>query len=62
MIGVAHAGWKGLRAGVIEATVTTMRRLGAHATNRASFGAFNTDADIDRLVESLGTVARVMQL
>jgi cysteine desulfurase / selenocysteine lyase len=39
-----------------------MRRLGAHATNRASFGAFNTDADIDRLVESLGTVARVMQL
>jgi cysteine desulfurase/selenocysteine lyase len=39
-----------------------MRRLGAHATNRASFGAFNTDADIDRLIESLGTVARVMQL
>lgn len=26
---VAHAGWKGLRAGVIEATVQTMRRLGA---------------------------------
>jgi cysteine desulfurase / selenocysteine lyase len=39
-----------------------MRRLGAHATNRASFGVFNTDADIDRLIESLGTVARVMQL
>jgi cysteine desulfurase/selenocysteine lyase len=39
-----------------------MRRLGAHATNRASFGAFNTDADVDRLIESLGTVARVMQL
>jgi cysteine desulfurase / selenocysteine lyase len=39
-----------------------MRRLGAHATNRASFGAFNTDADIDRLVEALGSVARVMQL
>jgi cysteine desulfurase/selenocysteine lyase len=39
-----------------------MRRLGAHATNRASFGAFNTEADIDRLVEALATVARVMQL
>jgi cysteine desulfurase / selenocysteine lyase len=39
-----------------------MRRLGAHATNRASFGAFNTDTDIDRLIEALGSVARVMQL
>jgi len=39
-----------------------MRRLGAHATNRASFGAFNTEADIDRLIEALGSVARVMQL
>jgi YfiH family protein len=27
--GVAHAGWRGLRAGVIGATVTAMRRLGA---------------------------------
>jgi cysteine desulfurase / selenocysteine lyase len=39
-----------------------MRCLGAHATNRASFGAFNTVADVDRLIDSLGTVARVMQL
>jgi cysteine desulfurase / selenocysteine lyase len=39
-----------------------MRRLGAHATNRASFGAFNTETDIDRLLEALGSVARVMQL
>lgn len=29
VIGVAHAGWKGLRAGVVEATVQAMRRLGA---------------------------------
>lgn len=29
VIGVAHAGWRGLVAGVIEATVETMRDLGA---------------------------------
>jgi YfiH family protein len=29
VFGVAHAGWKGLRAGVIEDAVKTMRRLGA---------------------------------
>lgn len=29
LIGVAHAGWKGLRAGVVEATVQAMRRMGA---------------------------------
>ena len=39
-----------------------MRCLRAHATNRASFGVFNTFADVDRLIEGLGTVARVMQL
>ena len=27
--GVVHAGWKGLRAGVVESAVTAMRRLGA---------------------------------
>ena len=39
-----------------------MRRLGAAATTRASYSAFSTAADTDRLIEGLGTVARVMQL
>lgn len=29
VIAVAHAGWKGLRAGVVEAAVQSMRRMGA---------------------------------
>jgi cysteine desulfurase/selenocysteine lyase len=39
-----------------------MRRLGATATTRASYSAFSTVADTDRLIEGLGTVARVLQL
>lgn len=39
-----------------------MRRLGAAATNRASYSAFSTVADTDRLIEGLGTVARIMRL
>lgn len=30
VIGAAHAGWKGARAGVIEAVITEMKSLGAH--------------------------------
>jgi polyphenol oxidase len=29
VLGIAHAGWRGLRAGVVQSAVTTMRRLGA---------------------------------
>jgi cysteine desulfurase/selenocysteine lyase len=39
-----------------------MRRLGVHATARASFAVHNTSADIDRLIEALGEVRRVLQL
>ncbi len=39
-----------------------MRRLGATATTRASYSAFSTTEDTDRLLEGLATVARVLQL
>jgi cysteine desulfurase / selenocysteine lyase len=43
-------------------TQPLMRRLGAMATTRASYAVHNTTADTDRLIEALGTVARVLQL
>ena len=43
-------------------TQPLMRRLGATATTRASYAVHNTPADTDRLIEALGTVARVLQL
>jgi cysteine desulfurase/selenocysteine lyase len=39
-----------------------MRRLGVHATTRASLAVHNTSADIDRLIDGLGAVRRVLQL
>jgi cysteine desulfurase/selenocysteine lyase len=36
-----------------------MRRLGVAATARASFGLYNTKADVDRLAEGLETVSRI---
>ncbi len=35
-------------------TQPLMRRLGASATNRASYAVHNTTADTDRLIEALG--------
>jgi YfiH family protein len=32
VIGAAHAGWRGALAGIVEATITAMERLGAHRT------------------------------
>ena len=39
-----------------------MRRLGVSATTRASFAVHNSAADVDRLIEGLGTVRHVLQL
>jgi cysteine desulfurase/selenocysteine lyase len=39
-----------------------MRRLGVHATTRASFAVHNSVDDVARLAEGLATVARVLQL
>lgn len=36
VVGAAHAGWRGAVAGVIEATVDAMVRLGAEVTNMAA--------------------------
>jgi cysteine desulfurase/selenocysteine lyase len=43
-------------------TQPLMRRLGVSATTRASFAVHNSTADIDRLVDGLETVRRVLQL
>jgi YfiH family protein len=62
--GVAHAGWRGLEAGIIQATVGAMRRLGATDVTAVlgpcihaecyEFGA----ADLDRLAARLGPAVR----
>ena len=39
-----------------------MRRLGVSATTRASFAVHNSTTDVERLIEGLGTVRRVLQL
>ncbi len=39
-----------------------MRRLGVSATTRASFAVHNSTADVERLIEGLGTVRRVLAL
>jgi cysteine desulfurase / selenocysteine lyase len=43
-------------------TQPLMRRLGVAATTRASYAVHNSTADTDRLIDALGTVARVLQL
>ena len=38
VIGAAHAGWRGLKAGVLEQTVSAMRRLAPNAIIECHFG------------------------
>lgn len=60
VIGAAHAGWRGLRAGVLQRTVAEMRRLGADEVvwqlgpciSPAAY-EFGPD-DLERLREALG--------
>jgi copper oxidase (laccase) domain-containing protein len=61
---VAHAGWPGTEAGIVEATARALRRLGADrieaGTGPSIEGAcyeFGTDG-IDRFAERYGSVVR----
>jgi YfiH family protein len=64
VIGVAHAGWRGVLAGVLEATVTEMRALGASDIHAVigpcihpgcyAFGA----AELDTVASKLGDAVR----
>ena len=64
VVGVAHAGWRGLEAGVIERTAEAMRALGAESIE-AHVGPFIGpecyefgDSDLDRLSRSFGPEVR----
>ncbi len=66
ILGVVHAGWRGLRAGVVEAAVTAMRRLGATRVEAVvgpcvhpccySFG----QEDLDSVARRLGPQVRAV--
>lgn len=64
VVGAAHAGWRGLEAGVLDATVSAMRELGAAAIRwqlgpciSAAHYEFSP-SDLDRLVDRFGDRVR----
>jgi YfiH family protein len=62
--GVAHAGWRGLEAGVLQATIDAMRRLGATEVTAVLGPCIHAEcyefgsADLDRLAARLGPSVR----
>jgi YfiH family protein len=64
VIGVAHAGWKGLLAGVVEETVRAMRQLGATRVVAARGPCIHAECyefgadDLDRVAARLGDGVR----
>ena len=64
VIGVAHAGWRGAAAGVIETTVTEMRRLGATAIEAVIGPCIRPECyefapvDLDAVAARLGDAVR----
>lgn len=64
VIGVAHAGWRGLVAGVLDATVATMRDMGATAVHAVVGPCIHAEcyefgpADLDAAVAAGGEALR----
>jgi polyphenol oxidase len=60
VVGIAHAGWRGLRAGVVESTVQAMRRLGATRIDAVVGPCIHPccypfgQAELDSVAEKLG--------
>jgi YfiH family protein len=66
VIGVAHAGWRGLQAGVIEETVAAMRQLGADRVFAALGPCVHPDCyafgpdDLELIASRLGNEVRAI--